>query len=121
MSKVIKTTTETEIIFHLSGARLITQYIDTFLVNTPFETIFINYFINCSITKNQQKIEACKVILDDHPQASVLFKAIEALANQTYIEFRYPITPDSKDSNPEEPSLEFHWLDTHQSMVRSSH
>jgi hypothetical protein len=116
MSKVIKTITETEILFSLSGERLIIQYIDAFIVKTPFEFTLTNHFINCSIAKNQKKIDACKCILEDLPRSDILFQAVNALANGTEIEFRFPL---SFETNPDEQTVEFRWFNTHQSFIHS--
>jgi hypothetical protein len=116
MSKVIKRITETEIIFILSGERIISQYIDTFIVNTPFEIILTNHFIQCSIAKNNKKIEACKCILEDLPHADILFNAVNALANKTEILFQFPL---SFETNPDEQTMEYQWLDTHRSFFHS--
>lgn len=107
MSKIKKHNTEHAIIFHLSGERLITQYIEKFLIKSPFEFILTNHFINCSIAKTQKKIDACKCLLEDIPNASILFQAVDAIANQTELELNFPL---SFETNIHEHTFEYQWL-----------
>jgi hypothetical protein len=116
MSKVIKKKTETEILFSVSGERNLSQFIDTFIVKTPFEISLTNYFIHCSIIKNQRKIDACKCILEDLIHSELLFQMVDAFVNKMEIEFRFPL---SFETNPDEQTMEYQWLDTHRSFFHS--
>jgi hypothetical protein len=107
MSRLFKTVTETEILFHLSGERLLIQFIEKIFVDNHIKNVLINQLINHSIAKNQKKIEACQCLLDEHPQASVLFQAVDAFANQTECILRFP---SSYETEPQNQSDEFRWL-----------
>jgi hypothetical protein len=107
MSKITKQNTDTEIIFHLSGERLLVQYIEKFMIKTPFEISLTNCFINHSIAQNQKKIDACKCLLEDVPNAHILFQAVDALANHTVMELKFPL---SFETNIQERTPEFQWL-----------
>jgi len=107
MSKIRKDTTENEITFYISGERLLTQYIEKFVIKTSFETLLINHFINYSIAKKQKKIDACKCLLEDIPKSQILFLAVEALVSQTELKLAFPL---SFETNPEKQTEEFQWL-----------
>jgi hypothetical protein len=112
MSKIRKINTDTEICFYLSGEQLILQYIEKFLIKTIFEFTLTNHFINCSISKNQKKIDACKCLLEDIPNAFPLFQAVDAFANKTELELKFPL---SFETNIKEQTYEFQWL--HQRLL----
>jgi hypothetical protein len=107
MSKIRKIRTDDDVIFYLSGERLLIQYIETFLIKTPFECSLTNHFINCSIAKNQKKIDACKCLLEDISHSDKLFQAVDALASQTELELKFP---HSFETHLQEQTPEFHWL-----------
>ena len=105
MSKIQKTVTDSETIFHLSGNVLILLYIENFIIKTPFETMITDQFINYSIAKSQKKIDACKCLLEHVPNSHVFFQAVDALANQTVLELRFSNTSDVQTQ-----TSEYRWL-----------
>ena len=107
MTKITKHETDENILFRISGERLITQYIEKFLIKTPFEITMANHFINCSIAKHQPKIDACKCLLEDIPNSSDLFRAVDAIANQTDFAMSFTL---SHEKNIQECSPEYQWL-----------
>jgi hypothetical protein len=109
MFKLFKTVTDSEILFHLSGERLLIQFIEKFFVHNHIKNVLINQLINHSIAKNQKKIEACQCLLDEQPQASILFQAVDAFANRTECIFRFP---SSYETEPHNQSEEFRWLNS---------
>jgi hypothetical protein len=106
-SELRKTTTDTEICFHLSGERILPQYIYKFLVHKSYDLLLTNEFINVSFAQHTKKIEAYQCLLEDLPLASLLFQAVHALATRTEWELRFPL---SWETDTEQRTPEFEWL-----------